>query len=1137
MVLPQGNFVFCERRRTIDICKGENDVIIVNADVILEGYQVYLVEQWVTERKREIDTAISFTGDPFHKIRAVAIRIDKPGVQCKRLEEIFETLKADGARRKSTNFGDVFVTNLSLFTSSLNIVHVPDGDFDLYKHRFYLNLNLRRMGCSGRSALTLKSPSDAQREKFNQLYKISDSAEFEETVIRLVIIVQNCLYIFGLFNPHWIDGLLCTSTEYALDEFYDRFLMDQFQRPVIRETKLEPNVLAGLLSKLSNIRSKLQHLVNNVPKDPFAEPEAFINSIKTYQTSFNPQGLKVHKVLKSKIEDFSGMPTVNLEGETTDLEVFTKHIHSESLKMLWRGKPKHKPDVADALASGDWLTGGKELGKSLVRGLAKTTRETKSKSQALKSTIAGPRSDDERGGERTAHLFGTRVAKHFGMGEETDEGVFNQGHATAAGDGRGARILVTTGNAGSHDLSEEDDNMTATVAAGSSTTLSTGTPTTATAATHGRHMTTASVGANAFNGFPGGIFGQLQRQQNQDQQQQQQQQAQPQQQSESGYVDGINFDMSLQTCMAQSPCQPGQPEIVYFDLTPRHRRPLMMPSPSPVSEAQLMSNSLDRLANAKQRRSRTKSMSDLKLQERVLGCRAEASWAIGDIPGVRAWSGSKRFQFLTQPLAPTATTALSPSWVDERSKDRRLRKRSQSMSIGMERRAKEERYLRGVHLWGDSVVPPFGYLLDHQHQNKGNTYKGEWRFNKGEYEPLTRLEIDSGLQSYYLHQALKEKEDALRILCKQMDDFGQELAAKLDPLKAILAERTKEFIEVEQEAHRLLSERRELLEDVQAKEHATQRSIYHLESMVGKLVEMRDFTGAFFSKIHYLDTKLPVSHRRLAIWVDRLQALQYHWLRTIGGYMTAYAPSPIRNRFTQWEHKLQEATMHARELRGEYRGNDDLTAINTAVAVAAAAAGISVRAGAHEHDQQQKQQQQQPPHQQEEEQKTQQIIPCDKDKSPLVQSGLGGRGPHHTGMPGVIDSILASMGIFMPRSPSPPCLGGSDVSPTTSSSPMPAVTTTAMADTNNQGSSSTLKYATSAEGETPPVSSSSNITTATAPGAFPEAKAAGSPSTDKRMLSMTITAAVQDNCRSREMSILSSSSSSAPFRSASSGVP
>lgn len=114
-----------------------------------------------------------------------------------------------------------------------------------------------------------------------------------------------------------------------------------------------------------------------------------------------------------------------------------------------------------------------------------------------------------------------------------------------------------------------------------------------------------------------------------------------------------------------------------------------------------------------------------------------------------------------------------------------------------------------------------------------------------------------------------------------------------------------------------MAERRDLLAEVREKEHATQRSVYHLEGMVGKLVEMRDFTGAFFNKISYLDTKLPVSQRRLALWMDKLQALQSQWLGTIGRYMVVYAPSGIRGRFIDWERHVQIAAMKARELRGE----------------------------------------------------------------------------------------------------------------------------------------------------------------------------------------------------------------------------
>lgn len=71
--------------------------------------------------------------------------------------------------------------------------------------------------------------SDAQREKFNQLYKISDSTDFEVTVLRLVVLVQNCLYIFGLFNLQDVDGLLCNATEKGLEVYYDTFLKSTFQ--------------------------------------------------------------------------------------------------------------------------------------------------------------------------------------------------------------------------------------------------------------------------------------------------------------------------------------------------------------------------------------------------------------------------------------------------------------------------------------------------------------------------------------------------------------------------------------------------------------------------------------------------------------------------------------------------------------------------------------------------------------------------------------------------------------------------------------------------------------------------------------------------------------------------------------------
>ncbi|KAF9338169.1 hypothetical protein BG006_009544 [Podila minutissima] len=680
-------------------------------------------------------------------IQVVVIVIEHPDVYCQRLEKVFDKLRVAGARPKETPRGQLFVTNLSLFASSLNIVLVPqDGDFDLYQRRFYLNLNLRRMGCSGRSALTSKSPSDAQREKFNQLYKIQDSGDFEETVIRLVEMVQNCLYIFGLFKLADVDGLLCNATEMGLDEFYTTFLSTKFQRPLNHENMLDPNVLAGMFSKVSNIRGKLQHLINNVPKDPFAEPVAFINAVKAYQTkkpdlkarfldsktvdsinaayqsSFNPQGLKVHKVLKSKIEDFSGMTVVNPEGETTDLEVFAKHIHADSLKQVWKGKPKHRPDMADALASGDWLTGGKELGKSLVRGLTKTTRDTKNASQSLKSMAAGKNRQSlllSKG--KTAPFLNL---KEGGMTDDTlvtsaQPDLYSPKSDNERMDGcesdEGTQI---TNVAVAHQLSEDDQALT--TAAGTGATSTSNDPTTA-----------------PSNPSP------------------------PQ----------VEILTSLFSTL---PEEPGLPEIVAFNLEKRRNY---------MSTSQMTLPVLSFSSIPLSSRKRSQSMTGLVGHERLLGCRIEAAANTGAIPGIHK--------------------------------------------------------------------------------------------------------------------------------------MESEFSSQLQSLKAILEERGRQFEEIEHEAGAILTERRELLVEVRDKEHATQRSVYHLEGMVGKLVEMRDFTGAFFNKISYLDTKLPVSQRRLALWMDKLQALQSQWFRTIGRYMTAYAPPAVRSRFVEWERDVQLAALKARELRGE----------------------------------------------------------------------------------------------------------------------------------------------------------------------------------------------------------------------------
>jgi hypothetical protein len=57
-----------------------------------------------------------------------------------------------------TEVGSVMVTNLSAFPTSLNVLQVPNGNYEECVQKLYVNINLKRCQCSGRSGLSLKDP-------------------------------------------------------------------------------------------------------------------------------------------------------------------------------------------------------------------------------------------------------------------------------------------------------------------------------------------------------------------------------------------------------------------------------------------------------------------------------------------------------------------------------------------------------------------------------------------------------------------------------------------------------------------------------------------------------------------------------------------------------------------------------------------------------------------------------------------------------------------------------------------------------------------------------------------------------------------------------------------------------------------
>ncbi|KAG6900955.1 hypothetical protein C0993_004392 [Termitomyces sp. T159_Od127] len=144
---------------------------LVHAAVAVHGYQLYAVEKWhvASPARRPADP-------PQVSVCALRPHADlAPADAQAEWDTALAHLCRDGARPKETPSGVVMATSLAHFRSDYTIVLIPGGDFRAVREQLYANINLLRMGCSGRSALTLEEPSDATKTRFISTYHMPQS--------------------------------------------------------------------------------------------------------------------------------------------------------------------------------------------------------------------------------------------------------------------------------------------------------------------------------------------------------------------------------------------------------------------------------------------------------------------------------------------------------------------------------------------------------------------------------------------------------------------------------------------------------------------------------------------------------------------------------------------------------------------------------------------------------------------------------------------------------------------------------------------------------------------------------------------------------------------------------------------------
>lgn len=370
--------------------------MIVKSRGQLRGYELYLVEQWACSRQSPTLVIATYTGDTKHSVvvGVLAVPADEKDWS-PRLKVYFKAIQQYHARPKDTELGELMVTNLSSFPSALTVISVPDGDIKKHRQAFIVNEDLKRMGCSGRSGMTLTDPTPATLAKFYSNYKIHEKVPFSEAVTELVKLCQVALFGFGMLDHEYIDGLLCDVTETAIGNWWTE-IGSEYYNMEPTDGILGPTTVAALLGMLMGARNRLSSYGAPVAKDVF-DIDHTKRAIGHFQKSQKLEKtrrldrqtlLQLHKVtakaaageewgvqkaINSTVSQFGKRGEI-LSGvigtrekagigeiETVDIDRFRDLVHGERGKWLWLGKPRKSitehqdrstPDMANILMFG-----------------------------------------------------------------------------------------------------------------------------------------------------------------------------------------------------------------------------------------------------------------------------------------------------------------------------------------------------------------------------------------------------------------------------------------------------------------------------------------------------------------------------------------------------------------------------------------------------------------------------------------------------------------------------------------------------------------------------------------------------------------------------------------------------------------
>lgn len=340
----------------------------------LQGYEIYLVEQWACSRIHPTFVIATYTGDSSHSILVGVLSVPKDeSTWSSRLKVYFKAMSEYHAREKETPLGTLMVTNLSGFPSSLTVISVSDGDVRKHREDFIVNENLKRLGCAGRAGLNLQNPQSSTIAKFHHLYRTSESVPLHISVMELVTLCQVSLSLYGKLAPAYADGLLCDITENSINDWWSdigTYIYNNERSDGI----LGPSTVSALVGLLMGAYNRMKAFGAPVGKDVFdiastkraisyfqksqrmertrrLDRQTLMKLHKVTAKTASGEGWTVPKAVKSTVAELSGKGGEMVMGivggrekagiaevETLDIEKLSQLVTGTKARWLWQGK-------------------------------------------------------------------------------------------------------------------------------------------------------------------------------------------------------------------------------------------------------------------------------------------------------------------------------------------------------------------------------------------------------------------------------------------------------------------------------------------------------------------------------------------------------------------------------------------------------------------------------------------------------------------------------------------------------------------------------------------------------------------------------------------------------------------------------